>query len=187
MLILACVQVPIRCEKLLQMQQRLEGNRRQFAQAQRRAMRPVEHPRRNTKTVAAISFRKMATKDGLLPASELAAYDELSPEQRVPSILHATTAGFLVSVSPASKWMAATTPPAWERTCAGTASSCAWATACCGWTPSLSAGTCTQQWSRSERRWSSVWKSHPVRLDSTLRRRPEGPTAARGRRWCQAR
>ena len=65
-------------------------------------MRSVEHPRRNAKAVAAIIFRRMAAKDGFVPTSELAAYNELSPEQRVPRILHATTAGFLVSVSPAS-------------------------------------------------------------------------------------
>jgi hypothetical protein len=48
------------------------------------------------KAVAAIIFRRMAAKDGFVPTSELAVYNELSPEQRVPRILHATTAGFLV-------------------------------------------------------------------------------------------
>jgi hypothetical protein len=132
-LILACVQIPIRREKLLQTQQRLEGNSWLFSLTQRRAASSVEHPRRNPKTVASVIFRKMTAKDGLARASKLAAHDKLLSEQRMPPILHAAATGFLVSVSSASRSMARSMLGAATPMRAAIESSAASATACCGW------------------------------------------------------
>jgi hypothetical protein len=105
-LILACVEVPIRREEFLQSQQRLEGNSWLLFQTQRRALRSIEHPGGDAKTVAPIILRKMTAQNGLAYTSKLTANNNLSPEQWVPPILYAAARGFLVSVSPASKSMA---------------------------------------------------------------------------------
>jgi hypothetical protein len=130
---LAGVWLPDQRQKVLQTSQRFDGDNRPLLEAQRCTARAIEHPRWNPKTIAPLILRNMTAQDGLARASELAVHDQLLPEQRVPRILHAAPAGFLVSVCLTSRLTAATTNAcARARMRAAISGSSGVAAECCG-------------------------------------------------------